>query len=618
MNSKKQILVVEDESIVAVDIQKTLQKLGYDVPAVVSSGQAAIQKARENKPDLVLMDIVLKGKTDGIATAKKIHNNLNIPVVYLTAYADEATLKRAKITEPFGYIIKPFETRELRTVIEMALYKAGIENELKASKVSFHNIVEKSADGIIVVDKEGVVQFANHAIEALFGRKTEELVGEQFGFPVVGGEVMELDIIRHGKEPGIAEMRVMETEWNDQKAHLALLRDITERKKAEEKLKETLKMKSEFTSMVSHELRTPLTAIKEGIALVADGLAGEINEEQKELLGISKKNVDRLARLINDVLDFQKLESGKVNFDVQLNSINEIIRDVYEMMAPTAKDTEIDLLLELDECLPQVGFDSDKITQVLTNLVTNAMKFTEKGHIMIKTSQDDDSLQVSVSDTGCGIRKKDLPRVFDKFEQLRQGGERKTGGTGLGLAISKEIIELHSGKIWVESAFGKGSKFTFTLPKYSTEELFKEHIRNVITESLKNNTKMSVLIISIADFDKLKQELFNGKTNSILKDMKALLKKNLREPSPQRVGDIVLPNFGEFFVILAVCDREGVLNIEQRLERALSEYLSHQNLVEKVTLLFGYATYPDDATADEDLIKKAKELQPMAQAALSV
>jgi signal transduction histidine kinase len=124
-------------------------------------------------------------------------------------------------------------------------------------------------------------------------------------------------------------------------------------------------------------------------------------------------------------------------------------------------------LLELDDSLPEIGFDSDKITQVLTNLISNAMNFTKKGNIVIETSKKDGTIHVSVSDTGCGIKKKDLPRVFDRFEQLAIGGERKTGGTGLGLSISKEIIERHNGKIWLESKFGKGSKFTFILPIHS-------------------------------------------------------------------------------------------------------------------------------------------------------
>ncbi len=480
--SKKQILVVEDEAITAMDIQSTLQNFGYDVPCTVSSGQAAIKKAGENKPDLVMMDIVLKGEMDGVQAAEQIRSRFGIPVVYLTAYADDKTLKRAKITEPFGYIIKPFKGRELKITIEMALYKAKIENELQLSKASFHNIVLKNRDGILVVDQQGTVVFANPATETIFNRKKEELFGQSLGLPVAKGKT-EINIIRRDGKSGMGEMRVVETEWRQQSAHLVMVSDITERRETEEKLKETMKMKSEFMSMVSHELRTPLTAIKEGIALVVDGLAGEINAEQKELLGISKKNVDRLARLINDVLDFQKLDSGKMKFDIQPNNINDIARDVYETMVSAAKNIGIDLLLELDEDLPKAGFDSDKITQVLTNLAANALKFTEKGNITIKTSQGNESIQVSVSDTGRGIRKKDLSRAFDKFEQLSQGGERKTGGTGLGLAISKEIIERHNGTISVESIFGKGSKFTFILPTHRREELFNNYVNDGIKEA---------------------------------------------------------------------------------------------------------------------------------------
>ena len=492
--------------------------------------------------------------------------------------------------------------------------------DLQISKASFRNIVEKSADGIIVVNSNGIVQFVNPAAEDLFGRKAKELVGEMFGFPVMGGKVMEIDVVRHGKEPGIAEMRVVETQWSGQRAYLALLRDITERKKAEEELKETMKMKSEFTSTVSHELRTPLTAIKEGIALVVDGLAGEINEEQKELLDISKKNVDRLARLINDVLDFQKIESGKMTFNMKGNDINAIAKDVYEIMAPTAANIGVELLLELDDSLPKVGFDSDKITQVLTNLVTNAMKFTKKGNIAIKTTKTEDAIQVSVSDTGCGIEKGDFPKVFDRFEQLGHGGERKTGGTGLGLAISKEIVEQHSGRILVESERGKGSKFTFTLPIYSTEKLFREYVNDGIEKASSNDTKISLILISIDDFDELKQELSNKKIHSTLKDMEALLENSLRRAgnSPHRAADVIFYLSSEVFVVLANCGKENTLVVKDRLEQKLGDYLAGENLADKIRFLLGYATYPDDAITSDELIKKAQELRPMVLTVSSV
>ncbi len=347
------------------------------------------------------------------------------------------------------------------------------EEALKTSKASFHNIVEKSADGIIVVDRGGIMQFVNQAAEALFGREAEELLGELFGFPVMGGEVIELDVVRHGKEPGIAEMRVAETEWNGQSAYLALLRDITERKLAEEKLKEAIEMKSEFMSVASHELRTPLTAMKEAIRLVITEQTGKLNDEQKEFLDIAKRNVDRLARLVNDVLDFQKLGAGKMEFEIRENDINEVTTEVYAAMAPTAKSLGIDFFLDLEKDMPKVKFDRDKITQVLTNLVANAQKFTERGNITVSTSKGENVIQVSVSDTGPGIRAEDLPKVFREFEQLQKGGDRKVGGTGLGLAISKEIIEQHRGKICVESEYGKGTTFHFILPIWERRKTWR-------------------------------------------------------------------------------------------------------------------------------------------------
>ncbi len=237
-----------------------------------------------------------------------------------------------------------------------------------------------------------------------------------------------------------------------------------ERKKAEKKIKEAVETKSEFLSMVSHELRTPLTAMKESVSIVLDGLAGQISNDQKECLDIAKRNIDRLARLISDVLDFQKLEYDKMKFNMQLENINDVVEHVYKTMSCHAKEKGLDFILELDDNLPKVKIDEDRITQVLTNLANNALKFTEKGSIKIKTSKGENIVQVQVVDTGCGIKPEDMSKLFRKFEQLATGGERKTGGTGLGLAISKEIIEHHGGKIWIESESGKGSNFKFVLP----------------------------------------------------------------------------------------------------------------------------------------------------------
>jgi PAS domain S-box-containing protein len=177
----KQILVVEDEIIIAEEIQRKLKKMGYAVPVMVSSGEEAIKKTKENNPDLVLMDIVIHGKMDGIEAAKQIRSYFDIPVVYLTAYSDEKTLERAKITEPFGYLIKPFKERELQITIEIALYKHKMEKRLKESERRLResnrwlvSVIKSIGDAVIAADPEGIIKLMNPIAEALTGWKQED------------------------------------------------------------------------------------------------------------------------------------------------------------------------------------------------------------------------------------------------------------------------------------------------------------------------------------------------------------------------------------------------------------------------------------------------------------
>jgi PAS domain S-box-containing protein len=181
----KQILVVEDEIIIAEDIQRRLKKLGYIVPVIVSSGEEAIKKMKENNPDLVLMDIVIHGKMDGIEAAEQIRSHLDIPVVYLTAHADEKTLERAKLTEPFGYLIKPFRERELQITIEIALYKHYMEKKLKESERRLREsnqwlgaVIQSIGDSVIATDSEGTIRLMNPIAEALTGWKQEDASGK--------------------------------------------------------------------------------------------------------------------------------------------------------------------------------------------------------------------------------------------------------------------------------------------------------------------------------------------------------------------------------------------------------------------------------------------------------
>ncbi len=241
-------------------------------------------------------------------------------------------------------------------------------------------------------------------------------------------------------------------------------RDLTERKDAEKKVAEAMEAKSKFLSMVSHELRTPMTAIKEGIGIVLDGSAGSINEEQKDFLDTAKRNVDRLSRLINDVLDYQRLEAGRTTFVMKRGSIGALVDDVVKVMLPAARGKNLALETRIEPGLPDTFFDMDKLTQVLINFINNAVKFTDTGSVSVAASRDADSIVVSVTDTGVGIKEEDIPKLFQDFSQLDEGRARKNGSTGLGLAISKKIIEGHHGDVWVESEPGKGSEFKLTIP----------------------------------------------------------------------------------------------------------------------------------------------------------
>jgi signal transduction histidine kinase len=237
-----------------------------------------------------------------------------------------------------------------------------------------------------------------------------------------------------------------------------------ERKKVGHKLKEAMEAKADLVNMVSHDLRIPLTAIREGIDIVLVGEAGKVNDEQKEFLALAKRNVERLTRLITDFLDYQKIEADRQQFNIQENDINELMKDVHKTMEPVARQKGLEFRIDLEEGLPKTGFDYDGITRVVTNLVSNALKFTAAGSICLRTRKDENTIVVAVSDTGCGISKDDLGNLFKKYGQVKSVKVKDIEGTGLGLAISKLIVEHHRGKIWAESQPGKGSTFFFYLP----------------------------------------------------------------------------------------------------------------------------------------------------------
>lgn len=264
------------------------------------------------------------------------------------------------------------------------------------------------------------------------------------------------------------------------------INDITDRKQAEEKFKEMMEIKSQFISTVSHELRTPLAAMKEGVSIVLDGFAGEINEDQRKFLNIAIRNVERLGMLINDVLDFQRLESGRINLDIQENDINQLVYEIHETMSLASNKKNVDLIMETDGGIPRSDFDGHKINQVITNLLSNAIKFTpDNGRVFIRTRTDDQNIIIEVEDTGMGIPKEDLPRIFERFYRVKRPG-KEIKGTGLGLAIVNKIILMHHGKVEIESEVDHGTKFRVFLPMSDNAVIAKSStaVDNVLEDKL--------------------------------------------------------------------------------------------------------------------------------------
>ncbi len=230
------------------------------------------------------------------------------------------------------------------------------------------------------------------------------------------------------------------------------------------KLKEVDKMKSDFFSLMSHELRTPLTSIKEGTNLMLEGLAGDITDKQKKLLTILSEESNRLIGLVNSLLDLSKMEAGMLAYNFASTELPPLIQKVIFEVLPIAESKNIRVDKKIEK-LPPLKMDTERVLQALRNLIGNALKFTPPGgSVEVSARLIQNTVEVSVADSGIGIPKEHLATIFDKFQQVRHPGHGRHAGTGLGLAIVRHIINAHGGKVWLESNVGKGSTFFFALP----------------------------------------------------------------------------------------------------------------------------------------------------------
>lgn len=334
------------------------------------------------------------------------------------------------------------------------------------------------------------------------------------------------------------------------------------------KLEKLEKLKSEFISIVSHELRTPLTSIKNSLEMILSGRMGEITSVQDNFLNLAKRNVDRLSGIINDLLDLSKIEAGKMEYRFEPLNILEPVKFAISTFESLAEKKNIKLSLVSKRDDYKIYGDSNRIEQVMNNLVSNAVKFTpNNGKISINIEEVDSNIKIIVEDTGIGIKKEDLPKVFDKFQQIESSLSREVGGTGLGLPIAKQLIEAHRGQLWVESEYNKGSKFSLSIPSLRQNNIFLLELDNFMQKAKYNHSGFALILLE---------------------------GENLSE---ENIKNLFGENFGKIFTE------------NNRIQIILPDYDKEKitKAINGLNLKAGFSIYPDDGITSEELLDFAEK-----------
>lgn len=481
------ILIVEDERIVARDIENRLIHMGYSIAGISSSGEKAIQKIKSDQPDLVLMDIKLKGGMDGIETAEAIRRDYDIPFVYLTAYGSEGIIERAKISEPFGYLLKPFEDRELHTVIEIALYRHKTEKRLKESEKSYRKLFEDSRDALFTTDLRGNLIGFNQSFLNLLEYERGELAGmraqklflsravlkETFSGIRKGGSVVNREARLMKKGGGIADCLITVTTITDKgvaTGYQGSIHDITHRKQLEARLFHARKLEAVGTvaSRVAHDFNNILTVISGYTTLMQ---RNSIDESTGRYANEISKACEKASNLTKSLLTFSRRQSINPK---NIKASEAFAHNAIFLQGLIDKNIQIKLLVADNDFT--IYSDPEQLGQVLMNMIKNAGDAMPcGGTITIKAERakiDREFIMahnygvpgeyalIAIQDTGVGMDKTVMARIFEPFYTTKGFGK----GTGLGLAIVYGIIKEHNGFIDVESEPDAGTTFRIYLP----------------------------------------------------------------------------------------------------------------------------------------------------------
>jgi signal transduction histidine kinase len=489
------VLVVEDERIVALHLKQQLTKLGYAVVAVVASGDQAIEFLRQAHPDVVLMDINIEGDIDGIQTAALISAEDLTPVVYLTAYSEEATLKRAAATNPYGYLLKPFSERELHATLQMAIAHSATDRLTYEREKQFRDFAEMSSDWFWELDQELRFNWLSCKPDLLervgtalsVGRDWHEILSD-----AADERSVEQHLVQLRQRQGFRDFRFTRHLATGETCHLSVngnpifdekqtflgyrgtgrdvtgeIRSLDELRTAKREAESSSRAKSDFVANMSHEFRTPLNAILGFSQIIQDEVHGPVKPPQyREYGGFIHDAGNHLLGLVNNVLDLSRIEAGHMELQREGVDLGSLVAECCTLVDGLAKAGGLKLSNSSQHDLPIICADRTRMKQIILNLLSNAIKFTPvEGSIDIcATVNNQEELELLVRDTGCGMQAEEIERAQEPFQRLENAHTRRVEGTGLGLFLVKRLTELHGGHIEISSIPTQGTTVRVVLP----------------------------------------------------------------------------------------------------------------------------------------------------------
>ncbi|MFH1771511.1 MAG: response regulator [Candidatus Omnitrophota bacterium] len=537
-----------------------------------------------------------------------INTSINIPFVVrgkIIGMMNFSSVRESAFSEE--------EVKLATTVVNQASHAIErLQSVMLAQKSKMDSMVESMAEGVIMTDERGEIAVLNPKARQMlgFGPDTDVSIGllmrkmislkldKDLGTCEKEKKAVSKEVVVKNKDKELilnCDISPVMDENGNVLGVLSIFRDITQEKQVE-------RMKNDFISAVSHELRTPLTSIRESVAQVYEGILGQINEKQGVFLELCIRNIDRLTRIINNLLDMSRVEAGKVKIQKECSDIIKLAQYTIDTFRPQAetKGLRIESNYSSESILGYV--DKDKTTQVFVNLINNAMKFTDKGSITVSVRLKGDVIECSVSDTGRGISKEDLPKVFNKFQQFGRDAGPEEKGTGLGLAISKGIIEAQGGKISVDSQPGAGTVFIFVLDKFSMDSEICSVMDKEIEKARLRSDKLFLFIVRVNDYEKVKRIIGIEEFKEIRNYIIDALKKIVSSP------DKVFARGEEEIVIMgALNSRYGTEINQKMINNVLNEAIFEVADEKDLDFLYGYSIFPFNAKDSTSLIAKAQE-----------